>query len=587
MNLFIKSLEWICDNKSIFKLESINAYLQDLISKERIQTDLGWIDIGIVEKSDIQYVQEESSIIISDNTDYWITYDEESTNIDTISLADVLTRRLDGKGILNSRNYVGILDVGISDFEIVVKSKKMNYERDFNFLRESISEFCDDLLSRSSSYFSEHFEKSDEYVTDEVNYADIAYLRCKLSPDNFPAWVDYFIYHAEHKYIAEEQEKSISEIDEIVPESYMDSLIGNQLVRTKKVRGRAGNLEKAPQFVKSVGYQVTYDTNENRFVKFFVTFLRDYLQDVLNDIDEENGKLHREVEKMLQIVSGKLENPFWKNISNMDNLPFNSQVLQKKYPYNLLFQMYTDFSMKSKVSLGQLDRSFIVGQKDTPMLYQYWVFIMLFKFLARKYDERYVTSDWIFYDKNGLTFTLQEGRKSFARFIIDNNTQMELLYNKTYDRRHVIGAGRSYSHELKPDISLELFKGRDLVAIMHLDAKYRLPLNGSDVPDDINKMHAYKDGILGTVGAFAICLADKPIVYHEEEKGWETEEVYPAVGTCPLNLNPETLEQELDYIYRLVDEFAKIDINNFAQRYSRKHLVKYHALSRKLMKVKE
>ena len=66
MNLFIKSLEWICDNKSIFKLESINAYLQDLISKERIQTDLGWIDIGIEEKSDIQYVQEESSIIISD-----------------------------------------------------------------------------------------------------------------------------------------------------------------------------------------------------------------------------------------------------------------------------------------------------------------------------------------------------------------------------------------------------------------------------------------------------------------------------------------------------------------------------------------
>ena len=587
MNLFIKSLEWICDNKSILKLESINAYLQDLLLKERIQTDSGWIDIGIVEKSDIQYVQEESSIIISDNTDYWITYDEESTNIDTISLADVLTRRLDGKGILNSRNYVGILDIGISDFEIVVKSKKMNYERDFNFLRESISEFCDDLLSRSSSYFSEHFEKSDEYVTDEVNYADIAYLRCKLSPDNFPAWVDYFIYHAEHKYIAEEQEKSISEIDEIVPESYMDSLIGNQLVRTKKVRGRAGNLEKAPQFVKSVGYQVTYDTNENRFVKFFVTFLRDYLQDVLNDIDEENGKLHREVEKMLQIVSEKLENPFWNNISNMDNLPFNSQVLQKKYPYNLLFQMYTDFSMKSKVSLGQLDRSFIVGQKDTPMLYQYWVFIMLFKFLARKYDERYVASDWIFYDKNGLTFTLQEGRKSFARFFIDDNTQMELLYNKTYDRRHVIGAGRSYSHELKPDISLELFKGRDLVAIMHLDAKYRLPLNGSDVPDDINKMHAYKDGILGTVGAFAICLADKPIVYHEEEKGWETGEVYPAVGACPLNLNPETLDQELDYIYRLVDEFAKIDINNFAQRYSRKHLVKYHALSRKLMKVKE
>lgn len=587
MSCYIKSLEWICENKSILKLESINAYLQDLISKGRVQIGLGWIEIGIVEKSDIQYEQEESRIILSENTDYWITYDEKSTNIDTISLADVLTRCLDGKGILNSRNYVGILDIGISDFEIIVKSKKSNYERDFNFLRESISEFCDDLLSRSSSYFSEHFEKSEEYVTDKVNYADIAYLKSKLSPDKFPAWVDYLIYHAEHKYVVEEQEKNISDIDEIDPEAYMDSLLSDQLVRTKKVRGRAGQLEKAPQFVKSLGYKVTYDTNENRFVKFFVVFLRDYLHDVLNDIDEEDGKLHREVEKMLQIVSEKLENPFWNNISNMDNLPFNSQVLQKKYPYNLIFQMYTDFSMKSKVSLGKIDRSFIAGQKDTPILYQYWVFIVLFKFLAKKYDERYVASDWLSYDKNGLNFTLEEGRKSFARFIIDDNTQMELLYNKTYDRRHVIGAGRSYSHELKPDISLELFKGKDLVAIMHLDAKYRLPLNGSDVPDDINKMHAYKDGILGTVGAFAICLADKPIVYHEEEKGWETDEVYPAVGACPLNLNPETLDQELDYIYRLVGKFVRIDIDNSAKRYSRKHLEKYYALYRKLMKVKE
>ena len=100
-------------------------------------------------------------------------------------------------------------------------------------------------------------------------------------------------------------------------------------------------------------------------------------------------------------------------------------------------------------------------------------------------------------------------------------------------------------------------------------------------------MHAYKDGILGTVGAFAVCLADKPIVYHEEEKGWESDGIYPAVGACPLNLNPETLDKELGYIYNLIDEFARIDVDNSARRYSRKHLEKYYALYRKLMKVKE
>ena len=163
-----------------------------------------------------------------------------------------------------------------------------------------------------------------------MNYADIAYLRDMLSPDKFPSWIDYFVHHAEHKYIAEEQEKYISDIDDVDPMAYMDGLLGNQLVRTSKIRGRAGKFGQAPQFVRSVGYTITYDTNENRFVKFFVYFLRDFLQDVLNEISEENIKLHREVGKLHQIVSEKLENPFWKNISHMENLPFNSQVLQKK-----------------------------------------------------------------------------------------------------------------------------------------------------------------------------------------------------------------------------------------------------------------
>lgn len=240
MECCIKSLEWRCKDKSVLKIESISAYLQDELSVEHVPTDLGWLDITISEKSDIQYEKEENKVVLIDNTDYWITYEENSEYFDTVSLVELLVRSLEGKGILNSRNYVGILDIGISDFEIIVKSKKSGYERDFKFLRESISNFCDDLLSRSSSYFSEHFEKSNDYVTDKVNYADIAYLRDMLSPDKFPSWIDYFVHHAEHKYIAEEQEKYISDIDDVDPMAYMDGLLGNQLVRTSKIRGRAG-----------------------------------------------------------------------------------------------------------------------------------------------------------------------------------------------------------------------------------------------------------------------------------------------------------------------------------------------------------
>ena len=587
MSCYIKSLEWICDGKAILKIESINAYLQDVTANDEITILSGKLRILIVEKSDIQIDIEQKIVTLLENTDYWITYDINNTNIDTVALTDIISKQIEGRGIVNSRNYVGILDIGIEDFEIVIKSKKVNYEHDYFFLKKCISEFCDDLLNRSSSHFAEHFEKTDEYVEEKINYSEVAYIKDNLSPDKLPNWIDYLICHAEHKYLREEEKRNIVDVEDIDADAYMNALIGDNLISTNKIKGRAGKLNRVPLKIKSHGYEIIYDTNENRFVKFFVCFLRDYLEEIYLYVSEENAKLRREVDKMLQIFSEKLENPFWKGISQMDTIPFNSQILQKKYPYNMIFQMYTDFSMKSKVSLGEVEQSYLVGQKDTPMLYQYWVFIMLFQFLSKKYDDKYMASDWIFYNKNRLTFSLREGRKSIACFQIDENTQINLLYNKTYDRKHSIGDGRSYSHELKPDISIELFKNNDLVAIMHLDAKYKVSVNGAEIPDDINKMHAYKDGILGTVGAFAICLTDEPIIFHEEEKGWEKEGVYPAVGTCPLNLNPDKIDEELEYIYGLVDEFIRIDEDNLANRYSRRCVEKYFALSRRLMKVKE
>lgn len=587
MSYYIKALEWICDEKTILKIESINAYLQDITANEEILISNGKLRFGIVEKSDMQIDTDKKTITLYENTDYWITYDRNNNSIDIEVLTDIVSKQLEGGAIVNSKNYIGVLDIGIKEFEIVLRSKKINYEHDFFFLKKSISEFCDDLLSRSSSYFAEHFEKTEGYVEEKINYSEIAYIKDNLSPDKLPNWIDYLTCHAEHRYLKEEEERNIVDVEDIDAEAYMNALIGNDLISTNKVKGRAGKLNRAPLEIKSYGYEIIYDTNENRFVKFFLYFLRDYLEKIYSYVSEENVKLRREVDKMLQIFSEKLENPFWKGISQMDKIPFNSQILQKKYPYNMIFQMYTEFSMKSKVSLGKVEQSYLVGQKDTPMLYQYWVFIMLFQFLSKKYDDKYVASDWIFYNKNGLTFSLREGRRSFACFQIDENTQINLLYNKTYDRKHSIGDGRSYSHELKPDISIELLKNNGLVAIMHFDAKYKVPVNGSDVPEDINKMHAYKDGILGTVGAFAICLTDEPIIFHEEEKGWEKESVYPAVGTCPLNLSPDKIDEELEYIFGLVDEFIRIDEDNLANRYSGKYVEKYFALSRRLMKVKE
>lgn len=612
----IKAFEWIVDGLSCLKMESVNAHGSDVAEEKVLELEKGSLKVCFIDGDgeDMEFDDSSNTVILYDNSNYWVAFhkksadigtgaymgmdaDIDSASMDVDALVSLLVQSKENGGILNSKNYVGILDIGQLGFQIAVKSRKVNYDEDFNYLRESISGFCSDLLSRSSSYYSEHFHKTEEYVGEKVNYTEIAYLKEMMQPNLFPAWIDYLVYHAEHSYVPNIRQKEISEMEDVDSDFYLNGLMSGDVFPTNKIQGRAGKLNIAPRVIDSYEYEITYDTNENRFVKFFLNYVREYLAEMMavakpsnqksSDKKQSNQKLVNELAKMHGMVDEKLEHPFWNYIADIQSIPFNSQILQKKYPYHLIFQMYTDFLMKSSISLGDMDKKYLAGQKDAPMLYQYWVFIMLFQYLSEKYRDRYVASDWISYDGKNLAFTLTEGRKSFAKFKVDEGTELILFYNKTYDSNHVIGAGRSYSHGLKPDISIEMFKNGELVAILHFDAKYRLPESGEDVPDDIDKMHTYKDGIMGTIGAFAICLSDKPVIYHEEESGWEKDGIFPAVGACPLNLNQETLEDEMNYICWLVDEFIKTDSGNTANRYSVQRAEKQDSLLRRLMKIRK
>lgn len=584
----IKSFCWKADGRILFKIESIYHHLENDSQKENIKTENGIIEINCVEESDMCFLSNNMTLQLIDNTPYWVSFSHEKRLFDSKSLQQLISNSgIDGRGIFNSQNYVGDLDIGISDFVVAVKSKKINYDKDFTFLRNEISSFCSDLLSRSSSYYTEHFSKASAEHTEKLNYSEIAYLRDALSPDKFPHWIDYFLTHAEHSYEIHRKNVNLSEADEVESDRYLDALQSDNLFRTTKVVGNAGRLGYAPIEVDVDVLEESYDTKENQFVKFFVFYVRDFLTDCLEVISQDNFKLKNELEKMCRILDEKTEHPFWNRISDLDSIPFNSQVLQKKYPYNLIFQTYNEMQFSSEISMGDADKSYAVGQKDAPMLYQYWVFITLFNHLREKYHDRYITSDWISYDGKNLTFTLREGRKSFAKFEVSENKELHLLYNKTYNKSQSIWQGRSYSHELKPDISLELFHEGNLVAIIHFDAKYRLPINGSDKPDDINKMHAYKDGIMGTVGAYALCLAEHEVIYKEEEQGFNSDDLFPSVGAFPLTLNPKTLNQQISSIQRVVDSFCNLEIRSDTNEFFKDRMQRYHALLRNMMKVEE
>lgn len=571
-------------------IESVNHYLTSILnlcdaSHEGIHLEFEVID----EESDILVQQEDDAfvVILYDNTDYWVKYSDNANAIDETFWNQMLTKKAGNRALLNSRNYVGYLDCkyfGI-DFLIKFASRKVNFDREFEFMQGEVSDFCDDLLAQSSSYFETHFHKSDTLVEENINYAELAYLIKSLQQNNLPDCIDYVMLHPEHVFVEETEIVSICKIDSLGIDYFLNSMRADNLDKIDLSRSL---LPKGliPREIEDASMQLTYDTVENRFVKFFIQLIFDYLEDLLRKIGTKNIKLVQEISTMRQIISERIDNPFWKNIGIMTAVPNNSQILQRKYPYNQIFQIYNEFGLKSRLCSNDVDRKYTVGQKDASMLYQYWVFIKFFQFLKSKYHKNFLTSSWLSYNNKNLGVTLHQGIEEYAVFSIEDNKELYLRYNKKYSNKQSIYSGRSYSHDLIPDISLELYQDEALIGLIHFDAKYKLPENGTNIEDDINKMHAYKDGIMGSIGAYAICLSEKKIVFVEEEYMQKCGgHLFPSVGAFPLNICEASLGTELKDIFEIVEAFANLKISPFVNRYSKQELRGYYGLERIINKI--
>jgi predicted component of viral defense system (DUF524 family) len=159
-----------------------------------------------------------------------------------------------------------------------------------------------------------------------------------------------------------------------------------------------------------------------------------------------------------------------------------------------------------------------------------------------------------------LSVTLKSGKDHFIEYKFPDQISLRIYYNKVYNSNRSIYYGRSVSHNLDPDISVELFKDEKLFGMIHFDAKYKVDENGSYKMDDLNKMHTYKDGIIGTLGAYIIGPINSYEIFHQEEFGFTVKDKisFPSVGAIPFNVTTTDRLQETQYIIDIIEEFIKL-----------------------------
>lgn len=248
----------------------------------------------------------------------------------------------------------------------------------------------------------------------------------------------------------------------------------------------AGNQAYLPQRILQERAEETFNTPENRFVKYFLGLLTTATGQALTlatILRPDDAALYHELRTLRDELQVALAWPWLQEVGPLSYLPFHSRVLQQRDGYQELFALYPQFLLARTPFGADLERA--VAARDVAKLYEYWCFFRLTRALAAEWGDPRIE---LRPDNSG---GLAEGiAASFA------DTDWKLYFNRSF-----LGGRGSYSVGLRPDFTL-VYRGRPE---MVFDAKFRLdaPLDLDDAATaqrspqaaDLYKMHTYRDAL--------------------------------------------------------------------------------------------
>ena len=206
------------------------------------------------------------------------------------------------------------------------------------------------------------------------------------------------------------------------------------------------------------------------------------------------------------------------------------------------------------------------GKMNVATLYEYWMFFKLLELISDFFGiETKEKIKLVRTDSDGINLNLVQGKqqmlygrqKSSSRLI-----NVSFYYNRTFsnisENNDPIHSAGSWTMSMRPDYTLSFWPGeisekeaekQDLITHIHFDAKYRLNnILLKDEPDvkrdlseekseqelgiykraDLLKMHAYKDAIRRTSGAYVLY----PGTENNVIKGYH--EIIPGLGAFSI-----------------------------------------------------
>ena len=518
-------------------------------------------------------------------------------------------------GIIAPNIYVGTLtldlfktqnDLPVGKIKIEVQSVKSDYRTDYRYMLESITERCTDLIMQIDSPINQHFE-TDFNKNPETLYQRFSFVKSLIDSLEFEEAIQKIVSNPTTKWEEEHEVKDIRRIRRFNQKNIKQLVTkSNRMeISSDHFLNKSYGLTSIPTKIDSTRKTESIDTAENRFIKHALEEFLFFCENCEIKFEKySTAKL--ESNTLSTKISNLLNQSFFKGISRPTSLKLNSPVLQRKSGYREVLNAWLKFDLAAKLVWHGGDTVYGAGKKDIAVLYEYWLFFTLLELLKDIFNiEPKSITELIQYDKGQLSLNLKQGTAIAMKGVYESpsrNLHIQFSYNRSFGGGKTFPNSGSYTTTLRPDYTLsiwpeEITEAKDaekteLITHIHFDAKYKVKnfyeliskskeeelseeenkalieeeieeiKKGTFKNQDLLKMHAYKDAIRRTGGAYVLYPGEG-----EDTPFRGFHELIPGLGAFVIKPNKDDKDKEH------LKTFIKNVIDNFIDRASqREHI---------------
>jgi predicted component of viral defense system (DUF524 family) len=488
-----------------------------------------------------------------------------------------------------------------------VRSVKLDYRSEYRGMLRRLADELADLVADARSSAKVTFRSSFEERRDAGwMQIQLELLREILEGGDFAA--------ALQRIIAFPHERLAVETREVRTDRQIKwtAAVFQQLVKRYPRREIPATSSLRSKFrVTSIAERISFaekkrdlDTAENRFIKFALQDFRAFISRSQGVFESESGWqaaagiCHR----LLGILDEWLSRGFFQDVGEFRFAPLGSPALQRKGGYRELLRWWLRFRTAAEISWDGGEELFHAGQRDVAQLYEYWLFFELLAWFYRRCGtQRRPPIDELVegLDESRPNFRLKARVQlgPFAGAFVTSSRRLNARF--AYNRRFGVSREReqsgSWTRRLHPDYTLTFWpEGLDeaeaerleLLVHVHLDAKYRVEniegLFGSEVTDDVDeeqdgnykrqdllKMHAYRDAIKRSQGAYVLYpgRGNSPVKF----RGF-FHEILPGLGAFAIAPDESGAAQGM----QALETFLEQILMHLANRTTAQERISYH-----------